>query len=65
MDLHASVAGQLDWRLKRPAFYTTFPAGWGKLPGMVAGKLKACGLKAGMPDLLVWYEGRTVGIELK
>lgn len=30
-----------------------------------AGRLKACGLKAGMPDILVFHNGLTTGIELK
>ena len=30
-----------------------------------AGRLKGCGLKAGMPDILVFCTGITVGIELK
>lgn len=30
-----------------------------------AGRLKACGLKAGMPDILVFYNSFTIGIELK
>lgn len=30
-----------------------------------AGRLSGCGLKAGMPDILVFHDGITVGIELK
>jgi sulfur relay (sulfurtransferase) complex TusBCD TusD component (DsrE family) len=48
-----------------PAVWTTFPAGWGKLGKATAGRLKACGLKEGMPDLFIFYDGRTHGIELK
>lgn len=33
-------------------------------PG-AAGRLKGCGLKAGMPDILVFHHGFTLGIELK
>jgi hypothetical protein len=64
-DLHATVAEFLDWALMPPALYTTFPAGWCALPKATAGRLKACGLKKGMPDILVFYDGRTLGIELK
>ena len=55
----------LDWVLRPPAMYTTFPAGWGALNKATAGRLKACGLKMGMPDILVFYHGVTFGIELK
>lgn len=48
-----------------PAFYTTFPAGWGVLAKSTAGRLRRAGLKRGMPDLQVFYKGRTIGIELK
>ena len=65
LDLHKSVADFLDWMLLPPAMWTTFPAGWGKLGKAVAGKLKACGLKEGMPDILVFHDRRTIGIELK
>jgi hypothetical protein len=64
-DLHATIAELLDWILIQPAIYTTFPAGWGKLKGATAGRLKKSGLKAGMPDILVFYRGKCVGIELK
>ena len=65
IDLHRSVAELLDWCLLPPAVYTTFPAGWGKLPPKTVGRLKACGLKTGMPDILVFNAGKTIGIELK
>lgn len=64
-ELHVSVANLLDWVLKPPAFWTTFPAGWGKFSGAMAQLLKRMGLKAGMPDILVFYAGECFGIELK
>jgi hypothetical protein len=65
-ELHVSVAALLDWILIPPAFFTTFPAGWGKLGKATAGRLYACGMKKGMPDLLVFDRNRrVVGIELK
>ena len=64
-DLHLTVAELLDWILLPPAFYSTFPAGWGKLKGATADRLKKSGLKAGMPDILVFYRCRAMGIELK
>lgn len=64
--LHQSVAELLDWILIEPAFFTTFPAGWGKLTKGTAGRLFASGLKRGMPDILVFdKDQRVIGIELK
>jgi hypothetical protein len=63
-ELHRSVAEFLDWMLLPPTVWTTFPAGWGKLGKATAGRLKASGLKEGMPDILV-FRGVTIGIELK
>lgn len=60
-----SVAQLLDWILLPPAFYTTFPAGWGVLSPMMAQRLKRSGLKAGMPDILLFFKSRCYGIELK
>jgi hypothetical protein len=68
---HVSVAGLLDVCLKPPdAFYTTFPAGYGKLSKAMSGRLKAKGMKAGMPDILVFYRrshetSQVIGLELK
>lgn len=69
-ELQASVAEFLDWLLIPPAFYTAFPAGWGWLPPSTAARLKKCGLKPGMPDLLVFnviqqIYPKIIGIELK
>lgn len=63
--LHATVAEFLDWILLPPAVWTTFPAGWGKLGKATAGRLYASGLKPGMPDILIFFNGRCTGIELK
>ena len=63
--LHLAVAEFLDWTLKPPAMYTTFPAGWGMLKPAAASILKRCGLKSGIPDILVFHNGATFGIELK
>lgn len=63
--LHKAVADLLDWVLLPPALWTTFPAGWGKLGKATAGRLHASGLKAGFPDILIFFNGRAVGIELK
>jgi hypothetical protein len=63
--LHRTVAELLDWILLPPTVWTTIPSGWGKLPPATAGMLRACGLKPGMPDLMLFCPGKTFGIELK
>lgn len=65
LELHRSVAEFLDWILMPPALWTTIPAGWTAMNKGAAGRLKACGLKAGLPDLMVFYNGLAIGIELK
>lgn len=61
--LQKAVTEFLDVALPKDAFWTAFPAGGG---GKIRGaQLKASGLKAGVPDLLVLYGGRAVFIELK
>jgi hypothetical protein len=65
IELHRSVAELLDWVVLAPAIWTTFPAGWTAMHKGVAGRLRGCGLKAGMPDAFVFHNGRTIGIELK
>lgn len=66
---HRHVASYLRVALREPVFWTTFPAGGG---GRVRGaQLKAMGLLAGMPDILIFAPGptpaatRMVGLELK
>lgn len=69
--LHAAVAKFLDLALLPPAVYSTFPAGWGKLPKATAGRLYQSGMKPGMPDIFIWYRMtakltyRCIGIEIK
>lgn len=63
--LHAAVADLLNWMLLPPAIWTTFPAGWGKLGRATAGRLKRSGLSSGFPDILIFFNGHCVGVELK
>jgi hypothetical protein len=63
--LHKATADLLDWVLLPPALWTTFPSGWGKLGKATAGRLHGAGLKAGFPDLFIFFSGRAIGIELK
>ena len=71
--LHMQVARFLKLALREPVFWTTFPAGGG---GKTRGAfLKAMGLQAGMPDILIFQPGTTlnngvsftrlIGLELK
>jgi hypothetical protein len=76
-EFHVAVADLLDVMLpdRSPGdppqvFYTTFPAGYGKLSKAMAGRLKAKGMKAGMPDILVFRRNShnttcVIGLELK
>lgn len=65
-ELHLSVANLLDWVLLPPALYSTFPSGWGALSKSMAQRLRKSGLKAGMPDIMVFPgDGRCFGVELK
>lgn len=65
LDLHRSVADFLSWTVLPPAVWTTFPAGWTAMKKGAAGRLRGCGLQAGMPDILVFHSSATIGIELK
>jgi hypothetical protein len=62
--LHRHVAKHLDVVIKPPWFWSTIPAGGG---GRIRGaRLKAMGLKRGMPDLIIFGPGgKVLGIELK
>lgn len=57
------VAALLENNLPDDVFYTAFPAGGGGfMRGMI---LKGMGLKAGVPDILIVWQGRAYWIELK
>ena len=61
--LHKVVAAWLDQNLPEDTFWTTFPSGGGgEIRGYI---LKDMGLKAGVPDILVWGKNKMIGIELK
>ena len=70
-EFHVAVAELLDICLKPPdTFYTTFPAGYGRLSIATSGRLKAKGMKAGMPDILIFHRfghniSHVIGLELK
>ena len=61
--LHRAVARFLDVALPEDAWWSTFPSGGG---GKIRGaRLKAMGLKAGVPDILIIWRGEAFWIELK
>lgn len=70
---HIAVAELLETVLRMPTFYTTFPAGYGRLSKATSGRLKKKGMRAGMPDILIFHPvqpphpHRTccIGLELK
>lgn len=64
-ELHKSVRALLDVALLPPAFWSTFPSGMYELPKSAGGRLKAYGLKEGVPDILAIHGGRVVWLELK
>ena len=69
LQLHQAVADLLNVVLLPPTVWVTFPAGWTAMRPGAAGRLKACGLKAGMPDILIFSKTfskrHCIGIELK
>jgi hypothetical protein len=54
----------LRLRAPRDCFFTHFPAGGVRSP-IEAAIMKGLGVRAGVPDLLIVYEGTLYGLELK
>ncbi len=63
-DLQASVADALNTLLLPPAMWFAMPVGHVELTAAQAARLSRIGVKRGLPDLLVVYNG-VFGIELK
>lgn len=63
-DFHRTVTAFLSRALGRDCFYF-HPANGGWRKASEAGRLKAMGVIAGLPDLGVLYNGRCVWLELK
>lgn len=68
--LQKSVCEHLDVALPSSAWYCSVPngsvlAGDPQQRGRQMNKLKATGLKVGAPDLVICWNGRFIGIELK
>lgn len=70
-DLQVSVAAHLDWMLSPPATYTAighggFSLGKTREEAIRRGaRMKKRGVKPGWPDLIVLFNSRSHGIELK
>lgn len=64
LELHEAVARALDALVLPPAFWFCYPAGHVKLAPAQAARLVKCGLKSGMPDILIFYRGVYL-VELK
>jgi hypothetical protein len=63
-DLQKLVLEHLQWRRPKGAFVFHYPAGGWRSP-VEAAILKSIGTVPGIPDLLIIYEGRIYGLELK
>lgn len=59
-----ATASYLDLALPHDAVWFHCPSGGGRSKAE-AGIFKAMGVKAGVPDLIIIYQGRVVAIELK
>ena len=64
-DLHRSVAEFLNVALPPDVYWTTIGHGGFPLSQALAGRMKARGLKAGVPDILLVVNGQARFIELK
>ncbi len=61
--LQRQIVGYLAWALAPPAWFTTIGhGGGGQVRGMI---LKGMGMKAGVPDILLAFDGHAYFLELK
>src|SRR2546427_11905257 len=63
-DLQKLVLEHLQWRCPKGAFVFHYPAGGWRSP-VEAAIFASIGVVAGVPDLLIIYEGRIYVLELK
>lgn len=63
--LQVRVAAYLEVALAGVAWWSGVDHGAGRLAPSVAGLRKARGVKPGIPDIVVLWRGRLIGIELK
>lgn len=64
-DIHEAVARAFEVLLPPEVQWSTFPAGHIQLSGQQAAKLTRMGLRRGWPDILLVWNGRVYGLELK
>ena len=64
-DIHKAVANLLDNCLLAPAAWAPYPAGAAQLSPQQQAAYARVGLKRGWPDILIIYQGKTFGLELK
>lgn len=62
--LQCAVAGQLRFRAMPGLYWTALPFGE-KRTAETGARLKRMGVRPGAPDLLLIWQGRTIGLELK
>ena len=62
--LHIAIADYLRLTLPPEVVWTHFPAGE-KRSAVTGALLKRMGLKAGVTDFLLWWDGRSYAIEVK
>jgi hypothetical protein len=62
--IHEAVADALDALLLPPAFWCAYPAGVVQLSAAQAAAYARFGLKTGMPDIQIWFNGIWL-VELK
>jgi len=63
-DIHKAVAEHLRQR-RAPGVYWFHPANGGARTAIEGAILKACGVRAGVPDLICIRDGKTYALELK
>lgn len=63
--IHRAVAAYLKVALPGACYWTSIPNQRGTRKRFEMGILKALGVKAGAPDIILCWDGRFIGIELK
>jgi hypothetical protein len=64
-ELHEAVVDMLTACLREPAYWVCYPAGLIQLSPPQMAKLMRSGLRRGIPDFLIIFEGLVFGLELK
>jgi hypothetical protein len=63
-DIQSALFSHLRWRAAPGAFFFHCPNG-GRRDPVEAARFKALGARAGVPDVIIIYEGRCYALELK